>query len=617
MFLMIGLLLNCNGLGSVYKKSWIKGLAENVNPVFFGIQEIKLDSVDQFLVRSLWPCLFVSSTFSSSVGASGGIITMWDSRVFNMENKVTNRNFLGVVGSWSGVSSKVGLLKVYAPQLSSLKSQLWSTIEGVINFLDAIWILFGDFNVVRSQDEHLGSTFDVNEANFFNDFIARVGLFDFPLGGRRFTRFDNNGRSASKLNRYMVSNKFFDFWNDAAIFVPCRSLSDHCPIALKKLFPLLASHGSTFTPDLALKNKLKCLRQAIKVWTFNQTATKNNLKDDLVRKLLGWDERAEFKEIDSPRPTFNIPFFCKLSSHDAIYLDSILTVEEVKEAVWGCAGSKASGLDSSKKGALLGFSDYRPISLIGRKILDGNLIANEVIRMASIENLKLLLFKVDFEKAFDSFKLKRGLHQGYLLSPFLFLIVAEALQISILEACDKGFYKGVYLAENKSNLSLLQYADDALFFGYWSRLNASNLIHILECFELASGLKVNIAKSRLLVVGVPNIEVELMASLLGCTHDSLHFTYLGLPVGKKMRACDGWNPILSRFKDRLSSWKAKSLSIGGRLTLVKFVLQSLPIYYLSLFKAPQKSYDELSSLISLIGNIFPGSLWDRQVDVGV
>ncbi|GJY16593.1 hypothetical protein Tco_0387015 [Tanacetum coccineum] len=127
-----------------------------------------------------------------------------------------------------------------------------------------------------------------------------------------------------------------------------------------------------------------------------------------------------------------------------------------------------------------------------------------------------------------------------------------------------------------------------LFFGDWSRLNASNLIHILECFELASGLKVNIAKSRLLGVGVPNIEVELMASSLGCTLDSLPFTYLGLPVGKKMRACDGWNPIISRFRDMLSSWKAKSLSIGGRLTLVKSVLGSLPIYYLSLFKAPQK-----------------------------
>ncbi|GJX53707.1 putative RNA-directed DNA polymerase, eukaryota, reverse transcriptase zinc-binding domain protein [Tanacetum coccineum] len=554
---------------------------------------------------------------------------MWDSRVFNMEYNVTDRNFLGVIGSWSGVSSKVGLLNVYAPQLSSLKSKLWSTIEGVINFVDVIWILFGDFNAVRSQDEHLGSTFDVNEANSFNDFITRVGLFDFPLCGRRFTRFDNNGRSDSKLDRFMVSNKFFDFWNNALVFVLCRSLSDHCLIALKVGLPnfgpkpfrifdkwigvdgfqdiissFWASHGSTFTPNLALKNKLKCLWQAIKVWTFNQTVAQNNLKEDLV-------QRDRFSQTYVQQPLFR-----KFSSRDAIYLDSIITMEEVKDAVWGYAGSKAPGLDGFNFNFIKSYweiikQDFwdciKYFESTGRKILDGNLIANEVIRMTCIENLKLLLFKVDFEKAFDSvnwnfllnimrqirfslkwrkwissclssasisvlingspskeFKLERGLRQGYTLSPFLFLIVAEALQISILEAYD------------------------ALFFGDWSRLNASNLIHILKWFELASGIKVNIAKSRLLGVGVPNIEVEFMASSLGCTHDSLPFTYLGLLVGKKMRACDGWDLILSRFRDRLSSWRAKSLSIGGRLTLVKSVLQSLPIYYLSLFNAPQK-----------------------------
>ncbi|GJV51274.1 putative RNA-directed DNA polymerase, eukaryota, reverse transcriptase zinc-binding domain protein [Tanacetum coccineum] len=40
--------------------------------------------------------------------------------------------------------------------------------------------------------------------------------------------------------------------------------------------------------------------------------------------------------------------------------------------------------------------------LAGRQIHDDCLIANEIIRTTSIENLKLLLFKVDFEKAFDS-----------------------------------------------------------------------------------------------------------------------------------------------------------------------------------------------------------------------
>ncbi|GJR58116.1 reverse transcriptase domain, reverse transcriptase zinc-binding domain protein [Tanacetum coccineum] len=194
------------------------------------------------------------------------------------------------------------------------------------------------------------------------------------------------------------------------------------------------------------------------------------------------------------------------------------------------------------------------------------------------------------------FKMERGLRQGVPLSLFLFLLVAEALQIAIIEACKKDIYKGISLTDGGDNLSLLQYADDALFFGKWSRSNANTLIHILKCFEEASDLKVNLAKSRIFGVGVDIEKVETVASSLGCTHDSIPFLYLGLPVGKKMHFCEGWDVVINRIRDRLSAWKAKSLSIGGRLTLIKSTLGSIPLYYLSLFKAPIKVVNLLESI---------------------
>nr|GEW41983.1 cytochrome P450 [Tanacetum cinerariifolium] len=77
----------------------------------------------------------------------------------NAEQKVADRNFMCVLSSWVGVSVKV---------------------------------VYGDFNAVRNNDERLGSLFDEGEANAFNDFISRAGLFDFPLRGGRFTRFSKD-----------------------------------------------------------------------------------------------------------------------------------------------------------------------------------------------------------------------------------------------------------------------------------------------------------------------------------------------------------------------------------------------------------------------------------------
>lgn len=80
--------------------------------------------------------------------------------------------------------------------------------------------------------------------------------------------------------------------------------------------------------------------------------------------------------------------------------------------------------------------------------------------------------------------------KGVLDTEILFL---QALQVIVRDAWEKRVFKGLSLNRDRANISLLQYADDALFFGgEWSSLNVSNLLCILECFRKASGLKVNI-----------------------------------------------------------------------------------------------------------------------------
>ncbi|GJW00578.1 hypothetical protein Tco_1555829, partial [Tanacetum coccineum] len=63
-----------------------------------------------------------------------------------------------------------------------------------------------------------------------------------------------------------------------------------------------------------------------------------------------------------------------------------------------------------------------------------------------------------------------------------------------------------------------------------------------------------------------------------------------------MSRCANWSPLIDRFLNRLSRWKSKTLSIGGRLTLIKSVLGGLGVYYFSTFKAPKKIIDKLESI---------------------
>ncbi|XP_071694306.1 uncharacterized mitochondrial protein AtMg01250-like [Rutidosis leptorrhynchoides] len=86
----------------------------------------------------------------------------------------------------------------------------------------------------------------------------------------------------------------------------------------------------------------------------------------------------------------------------------------------------------------------------------------------------------------SEFRLERGVRKGDPLSPFLFILAAEGLNILTKAAIDKGLLKGVKVGSDNVLVSHLQYADDTLFLGEWSHSNAFNLRNILKYCELAS-----------------------------------------------------------------------------------------------------------------------------------
>ncbi|GJY25246.1 RNA-directed DNA polymerase, eukaryota, reverse transcriptase zinc-binding domain protein [Tanacetum coccineum] len=283
-------------------------------------------------------------------------------------------------------------------------------------------------------------------------------------------------------------------------------------------------------------------------------------------------------------------------------------------------------------------SNVQSAFIKGRQILDGPFILNEVLQWCKSKKKQSLIFKVDFEKAFDSvrwdflddvlrkfgfgnkwcewiqkclkssrgsilingspteeFQFFKGLKQGDPLSPFLFILVMECLHLSFQKVVDAGMFTGIRLSQSV-NLSHMFYADDAVFVGQWNDKNINTLTHVLECFYLASGLRINMSKSRIMGVHVNRDNVHHAAGKLGCLILNSPFSYLGTKVGGLMSRSEAWNEVIEKVKSRLSKWKMNALSIGGRLTLLKSVLGSIPIFYMSIFRVPSSVLHKLESI---------------------
>ncbi|GKA00653.1 RNA-directed DNA polymerase, eukaryota [Tanacetum coccineum] len=271
--------------------------------------------------------------------------------------------------------------------------------------------------------------------------------------------------------------------------------------------------------------------------------------------------------------------------------------------------------------------DYRPISLIGsmykiiakilanrlvgvlgnivnevqsafvtnRQILDGPFILNELLQWCKSKKKQTMIFKIDFEKAYDSvrwdylddvlnkfgfgtkwrgwiqtclsssrgsilvngsptgeFQFQKGLKQGDPLSPFLLILVMESLHLSFQKVIDEGVFKGVSVSSSLQ-LSHLFYADDVIFMGQWSDSNITTIINVLNCFHKASGLRLNIHKSKIMGVAVEEEKVNAAALKMGCSTLKLHFSYLGIKVGDMMSRLKSWDEIIDSLYSRLSS----------------------------------------------------------------
>nr|GEV14775.1 RNA-directed DNA polymerase, eukaryota [Tanacetum cinerariifolium] len=225
-------------------------------------------------------------------------------------------------------------------------------------------------------------------------------------------------------------------------------------------------------------------------------------------------------------------------------------------------------------------SDVQSDFVANHQILDGPFILNELLSWCKFKKLNDMGFKVNFEKAFDSMKwdyLDETLKDfgfGSKWRNWISSCLNNAMGSVLVNGSPtlefqfhKGLKQGISLNDS-FKIPHLFYADDVVFIGEWNNNNIQTLLNVLRYFYLASGLKINLHKSKLMGIGVSSNVVAAAASLIGCSILTATFSYLGVKVGSNMRP----------------------------LFLLKSVLTSISLYHMSIFKVPIGVLNHLESI---------------------
>nr|GEZ00024.1 reverse transcriptase domain, zinc finger, CCHC-type [Tanacetum cinerariifolium] len=466
---------------------------------------------------------------------------MWDVSLFK-KHKVLDgdEGFIAILGEWLNVGTDCLIVVVYAPQDASKKRILWIRLQLITlpRYLSDHCLL-----LLKSHSCDYGPI----PFKFFNSW-----LLDVELSLIVHRSWSSSHVTSGHHSTVLLKNKLQNLKNQIRSWrKDVVSRNDKVSRDLRAKVDNLNIKVESGLNETEIEERLSYLK---KIEDFDHL--KNLDHPTLVTLGIYEFSKEKFRATTHNRPHFNSTLLKSLPDFESSFLDNPFTCQEIKNAVWDYGGSKAPGSD--------GFSfKFIPSHW--------DIIGEDFSGMVKKFKLDGFIPRSTFEKAFDSldwgfldhimtqmgfsgkwrmwirgclksaygsvlvngsptreFKIEKGLRQGEALSPFLFIIAVEALHVSLQEAKSRNLFEGINVGSLEVDISHLQFA---LVIGKWSIENASNLCRILRCFNLASGLKVNVFKSKLFGVGVDSTETHNLGSILNVQPSTLPYSYPGLLIG--------------------------------------------------------------------------------------
>ncbi|GJU05240.1 RNA-directed DNA polymerase, eukaryota [Tanacetum coccineum] len=311
---------------------------------------------------------------------------------------------------------------------------------------------------------------------------------------------------------------------------------------------------------------------------------------------------SSFKQPSLGRFKLNSVFTNRLSLDQVVDLDSNVSRDEIRKAVWDYGENKSPGPDGYTPISLIGcvykvvtkilanrlamvisdlISDTQSAFVAKRQILDGPFILNELLSWCKKTKKQAMFFKVDFAKAYDSVRWDYLLDvlQAFGFGPnwcrwiredLLFAMGFPPIPLGVNGRPTRSitFFRGLKQGDPLSPYLFILIMESlhisfsrAIADGEMVRIKSEKNSYHPNCFFLASGLKINIQKSQLLGVGVPRSSVAQAAAKIGCAVLHHQFRYLGVMVGECMSRRSAWDGLVHKLRSRAHQVEDKTLSI--------------------------------------------------------
>ncbi|CAN6715757.1 unnamed protein product [Malus baccata var. baccata] len=549
---MILVFWNCRGLGSDTAVRALHGLIRNKRPSMIFLSETKMKDHRLDGVRRRMG--FHYGVNVSPIGRAGGLSLWWDDSV-EVQPLFSSKHIIDVILRKGGDSNWVRITGVYGTPYREDKAEFWEWMSSYFTPSDIPWLCAGDFNEFLWDHEKSGGVEVLyNRPRYLENFMQATNLWDLDFNGPAFTwhGMRHGHLVEERIDWALINGLWQDLWSNS-----------------------LVTHGTVMGQEpgeilVRWTKKINDCKSSLIRWSRNKFKKRGHLIQELLHQLqeLQRDWRSNIDVIKQKTQLVD-----ELRAQEESYWMQRSRVRWLREGDANTNFFHNSTLQRRQRNQIIKIKDElgnwveqpgRVRKLVEDHFMQtftsggarnwGSLLEcisprvtedmnQALLKPVSEDEIKTAIFKMGGLKApgpdgfhGNKFAPSRGFKQGDPLSPYLFIIMGE-----------------------KVNLQ-----KSSIYFG----------------------------------ANVPKGVAANLGSILGVSVVDNPGTYLGVPAIWGHSKKRGLAYVKGRILGKLQGWKQSALSRVGREVLIKAVVRAIPAYPMCIFKFPVVVCQELDALVA-------------------